>query len=471
MSQNLQNNSKLTVFLSLTTLLLFACDGSDPSPADLLPANLSQYDPNVITLVERQMSQIESNPRDAANYAELGMIYEANELWPSARNAYAKAVELQPTSTWWPFHLAVARRNAGDLEGAMYLLQELAADQPTLAPVQQRLGEAFTEAGELAAAATAYQRVIDQMPDSPQGYHGLGEVRLLQRDFATASQLLERAVALDPRYGGSHYALGLAYRGLGQLEQAQSQMALVVDAWPRYLPDPLTSLIQDYVVNLPARRNMAAAMLQARPTQAALLLEQVLNEQPGNTTDLNNLAIAYMRLERFEEARANLEEARRLAPEKFQTWLNLSSLAMRGGDPKAAVTYAKAAVERAPKMAQTHVALAMAEAETGNLEATATALEDALRFDARDPQIHGMLAEVSVQLGRWGPAEQHFQSVLEIRPNSLTGMLGLGRLYVQQGDREKANAMLVRANRLAPGNARVSAFGREIRQGFPGEQK
>lgn len=471
MSQNLQSNSKLTVILSLTTLLLFACGGGDPSPVDLVPPNLSSYDPNVVDLVERQISRIDSNPAHAAYYAELGMIYEANELWPAARDAYAAAVELQPASTWWRFHLAVATRNAGGLEGALQLLQELAAGKPDQAPIQQRLGEALTEAGQLGSAAVAYQHVIDLVPDSPEGYHGLGEVMLLRGDYAAASELLERAVALDPRYRGSHYTLGLAYRGLGRLEDAQRQLALGVDAWPRYLPDPLTAQIHDYVVNLPARRNMAAAMLQTRPGQTAVLLEQVLNEQPGNTMDLNNLAIAYMRLGRFDDARASLEEARRLAPEKFQTWLNLSSLAMHGGDPEAAVTYAKAAVERAPTMAQTYVALAMAEAETGNLEATATALEDALRFDARDPQIHGMLAEVSVQLGRWGPAEQHFQSVLEIRPNSLTAMLGLGRLYLQQGDLEKANAMLVRANRLAPNNARVAAFGRETRQGFPEEQK
>jgi hypothetical protein len=31
--------------------------------------------------------------------------------------------------------------------------------------------------------------------------------------------------------------------------------------------------------------------------------------------------------------------------------------------------------------------------------------------------------------------------------------------------------MLVRANKLAPGNARVAGFAHEIRQRFPGEQK
>lgn len=461
----MQSNLKISVVFVLTALLLSACADSDPSHADLVPEKLARLDPNVIALVEQQIIRIESQPRDAASYAELGMIYEANLLWPDARRAYAVAVDLEPTSTWWRFHLAVATRTAGHSEEALLLLQDLTAEHPELAPAQQRLGEALTEVGELAAAAAAYRRVIDLMPGSPAGYLGLGEVRLLQRDFAAARDLLERAVALDPRYRGSRYALGLAYRGLGLLEEAERQLALGVDAVPRYLTDPLVAKIREYAVNLPARRNTAAAELHAgRPEQAALLLEQVLNEQPGNATDLNNLAIAYMRMQRFDEARSSLEEARRVAPEKFSTWLNLSSLALRTGDAGAAVVFAEAAVERAPKMSQTHVALAMAEAELGNLERTAASLERAVHLDARDPQTHGMLAEICVKLERLERAETHFQSVLALVPDSLTGVLGLGRLYLQQGRLDRASAMLARASELAPGNARVAAFEREIIQ-------
>ena len=453
-------------------LLLCACGSGDSSQADLVPENLSQLDANVIALVEQQMTQIKLQPRAGVSYAELGMIYEANMLWPDARRAYAVAVDLEPTSTWWRFHLAVATRTAGDTEEALRLLRELTAEHPQLAPAQQRLGEALTEVGELVAAAAAYRRVIDLLPGSPAGYLGLGEVRLLQRDFAAARDLLERAVALDPRYRGSRYALGLAYRGLGLLEDAQRELALGVDALPRYLTDPLAPQIRDYAINLPAKRNTAAALLQSgRPEQSALLLEQVLNEQPGNATDLNNLAIAYMRMQRFEDARSSLEEARRVAPEKFSTWLNLSSLALRTGDAGAAVAFAEAAVERSPKMSQTHVALAMAEAELGNLERTAAALERALQLDARDPQTHGMLAEVCVQLGRLDRAETHFQSVLALVPDSLTGVLGLGRLYLQQGRVELAGAMLARANELAPGNARVAAFERDILQRTPSGER
>ena len=464
--------SKPLVVLVLTTLLLCACGGSDPSLTDFVPANLSRLDPNVVALVERQMTRVMSHPRDGRSYAELGMIYEANLLWADARRAYAAAVELEPASTWWRFHLAVATRTAGDLEGALRLLQDLVSEHPELAPIQQRLGEALTKVGELAGAAAAYRRVIDLMPGSPVGYHGLGEVRLLERNYAAARKLLERAVALDPGYRAAHYSLGLAYRGLGLIEEAQREMARGLDALPRYLADPLTPQIQGYAVNLPAQRNRAAVVLRGgRPDQAALILEQVLITQPGNTTDLNNLAIAYMRMGRFGEAQARLDEARHMAPEKFSTWLNLSSLATRTGDPEAAVAYAETAVERAPNMAQTHVALAMAEAELGHLERTAASLESALRLDARDPQIHGMLAEVSVELGRPEQAEEHFQSVLLILPDSLTAVLNLGRLYLQQGRLDQAGEMLVRANELAPGNTRVAAFELEVLDRTPGERE
>ena len=79
--QYLQSFVKPPLVLVLTTLLLCACGGSDPSPADLVPANLSRFDPNVVALVERQMARIKSHPRAGASYAELGMIYEANLLW------------------------------------------------------------------------------------------------------------------------------------------------------------------------------------------------------------------------------------------------------------------------------------------------------------------------------------------------------------------------------------------------------
>ena len=61
--------------------------------------------------------------------------------------------------------------------------------------------------------------------------------------------------------------------------------------------------------------------------------------------------------------------------------------------------------------------------------------------------------------------------MLLILPDSLTAVLNLGRLYLQQGRFDQAGEMLVRANKLAPGNARVAAFEREVLDRAPGDRE
>lgn len=454
----------MAVIFTLATLSLIGCDDdSPPDLAELVPGRLSQMDPNVASLVERQAGKIKADPGNAVAYAELGMIYEANLMWAAARRAYEAAVELDQASTWWRFHLAISTREAGDLERALELLEEMVVSDPNLAPIQHRLGAARVEAGDLNGASNAYRSLIELEPDRPEGYHGLGEVMLLERNFQAASELLERSLAINPRYRAARYPLGLAYRGLGRLQDAKREMAYGADTWLQYLPDPLTPKIREYTVNLPAQRNMAAVMLQRnRPDQAAELLENILQKQPRNATDLNNLAIAYMRQGRFQDAKAKLDTAREIAPEKFSTWLNLSSLAARTGDREAALIYARGAVERAPNVATVHVSLARAEAEMGRIDLAADSLERAVQLDPQDAQARGMLAEINVRRGRFEAAEENFLGVLTLIPDSLTAVLGLGRLYLQQGRAEKARLMLARAQKLAGGQASVAAFENEI---------
>ncbi|MBT8060134.1 MAG: tetratricopeptide repeat protein, partial [Gammaproteobacteria bacterium] len=98
------------------------------------------------------------------------------------------------------------------------------------------------------------------------------------------------------------------------------------------------------------------------------------------------------------------------------------------------------------------------------LEDAAAALEQAAALDARDPQIHGMLAEVYVQLGRPDGAEEQFKAVLALLPDSLTAVLNLGRLYLEQGRLDEAEAMSGRALELAPRNPNVAAFDRRVRE-------
>ena len=101
-------------------------------------------------------------------------------------------------------------------------------------------------------------------------------------------------------------------------------------------------------------------LLEGQNHEAAALLEPLLERFPENVTLLNDLAIAYMRLARHGEARNLLERALSLDQNDFSTHLNLSAWAGYTNLPADAVRYARKAVEVAPSVASTHLALARA---------------------------------------------------------------------------------------------------------------
>ncbi len=149
----------------LILLLLLASANAEPdSPPVLLPENLDRLDPAVAELVERQVAEVEARPRDAAAHGELGLVYEANVLWDEARSAFENAVLLDPAAVWWRFHLALAKREAGDPEGALSVLRSLAAERKSFPALEQRFGEALFEAGDLEAAEAAFRRLIETEP-------------------------------------------------------------------------------------------------------------------------------------------------------------------------------------------------------------------------------------------------------------------------------------------------------------------
>jgi tetratricopeptide (TPR) repeat protein len=346
------------------------------------------------------------------------MVYEANNLWPEARESYGRASTLDPENPAWRYRLAITARETGDPVTALELLRRLVMSEHTAFPaVRQRLGELLLESGDLAGARQQYLELMALAPEAPQGFVGVAETWLRQRQFAQAAELLETALALDPSYAVSHYLLGLAYRGLGRLEEAEQEMRIGAGGAVRYLPDPLTGEIRSYAVNLTARLGEAGALLAAgRAAEAVGLLEGVVEDNPQNLSALNNLAVAYMRAGEADRAREILLQARDLDPGRFSIYLNLSSLAMRSGRPDEALQWADEAVERAPDQSRTHLARA------------------------------GVLASSA----RFAEAVGSAERAAELEPGDLRAQLLLTDLYLRERRFSEAKATLIRARALAP---------------------
>lgn len=440
-------------------LALGAWTGPSAAFEPPLPPAFETIDANVATLVRERAAVIQAQATpDPQALADLAIAYEANNLWALAAQTWELALALGQDALW-RFHYALCLRESGNLEQSLRVLQSLAKADPRQPWVQERLGEALFERGDLDGAATAYTQMIATGVVNPFGHTGLGQVRLTQGDHAAAVASLERAVAIAPTYRQARYMLGLAYRAQGKREQAAQALRRGVDGVRSYYNDPLSERVDEATVNAPARRNLANTLLATRrPGQAAEVLENILAAGEADINDLNNLAVAYLQLGRLPDAKRILTGVAEEAPEHFGTQLNLVSLAMRERDVPRALRHARRAVEVAPRIARTHQTLARVQAQTGDWQGAAASLARAEQLDSRDPQLAAMHGDVLVRLGKDAQAAIRYTHALALFPDLLPVQLSLAKLHLRAGDQEAARTMYLRAATLAPNNPGVKAL-------------
>ena len=460
------------------TVALVALAVSDPSrsaAADVAPAR-DGMDPVVAALVEDAAEAVELEPRSAEARARLCMAYEANLLWPEAARCYPLLGDLEPRQALWKLHEARARLESGEIDAARRLLELALELEPELAAARHRLADLLVEAGELERAQQLFEELVRDRPERPEGYLGAGEVDLLAGRIERATERLERAVALDPGLAAAHYQLGLAYRAAGRLDEARRELALGAGAARRYLPSPLDSRLAELRVHMTAQVDRAAELLAAgRDAEAAALLESLVDRAPANATLRNDLAVAYLRQDRLDAARSQLDRALELEPAAFGTYLNLSAWAARAGDVAAAVEFARRALELAPGVAATHLALARtlgdrrylaslpdASAARGEMLAE---LDRALSLGVGTPDPYLLLARERWRDGRGEEALETLAAALRRWPDFWPGHLMRAWILARAGRVAAAEQSLATVRELAPGHPDVAEIERLIAAG------
>ena len=198
-----------------------------------------------------------ARPDDAAFANNLGQAYLALGRVDDAIGAFDRAVSLDASSTETLFSAAVARlarRNAGDAEAALTLLNKAQLKGLGSAELHQHLAVALLMTGRTQEAIAAAKTAIERNPD----------------------------------YAEAHYHLGVAYRQAGQIEQARQAIVRAVELKP------------DYARALHGLAGMEAEA--GRWAEAEALLEQEVRLAPGSPDAHQALGLARQRLGRWNEA-------------------------------------------------------------------------------------------------------------------------------------------------------------------------
>lgn len=327
----------------------------EPSESAQLEQPEGALDPAVQAVIETRLKAVQRNPSTSNAYRSLGLAYEANGAWVRAIDAFRKTLELDPTDHATRLHLGACLALAGGDREALEQLEIVVKAMPNGAAGLYRLGVGYLKVGRFQEARRHFLTVRNLLPSNPHGHLGLGQVELEEGNPQAALEHLEKARTTGKGNEFVDFALGQCLADLGRDGEAMPLLSQGADAARPTLADSLSREMGRYGVSRAALLSRASNLHQAGdPAGAKSILEQLQKGYPRDLVVLNNLAAAYMAINRQDDALLTLDLVLEINPEQHSAWFNVSS-----------IHFDRAMIARAesPEAARNHLIKALAAAD------------------------------------------------------------------------------------------------------------
>jgi len=218
-------------------LILPAARPADPQPETTAQAAdslvllsvilaVQKDDPAALKLLERA---VEIAPKHFDAQLSMGRLLFGMGNDNGAIEHFRAAVSLQPENSQAMFFLATTLEHAGDIEGAMTVYRKLANTRPDLYEGHLGLGSLLLKQGGKGVdeGLKELARALEINPNLYEARVALGRSLIARGQPAQAIIHLRRAAELAPQNPEPHYQLSVAYRRLGQADQAAQEAAIV----------------------------------------------------------------------------------------------------------------------------------------------------------------------------------------------------------------------------------------------------
>jgi choline-sulfatase len=255
------------------------------------------------------------------------------------------------------------------------------ADDPKrLIGLDAQLQEAINryKAGDLPGAIALCEDVVRRRPDMTLA---LSQAAFLYREqgrLEDAAHALERALAIDPEDAAAAALLGAYLNEGGQPQRAVAVL------------QPYTA-VEEPDVDVVIAQGVAYAQL-GRPGDALRSFERARQLDPGNPMPLVNVATVQLGARRYDEARQSLQEALLLNPRLARTHNALGVVEAETGHTAEAIVRWKRAVELEPQDFDTVYNLGRLLRESGRVEEARPYLERFAREAPASPYARDIAA-------------------------------------------------------------------------------
>ncbi len=416
-------------------------------------------------------SVLKHNPDEVGALLGLTRIALASKNNEAAADTLQTLLKVDPENAEaWLLSGDLARLNKADAEAVtayQRTIELLSTTITTRTGVKARasLTRMLLSQGKFAAAKEHVDYLLKAAPKHPVSSYLAALLAYEEKDYAASQDYLLQTNKIAPDFLPGLFLLGSVNFSLGNLEQAEMQLARVVADRPSLTPARMmlaeirlrqaeSSEVLDILEPAMAQHPRNARLL-AMAGQAALqegdleasrqYLTKAVAEQPSDSALRAQLAMLYLTEGNDAQAIEELERAVESgkAPGREQSMLALTYLKQKNFDK--ALLVAQDLVTANPSSAYPQNLLGVILGAKGDIRPAKDAFARALQLDPNFSSAALNLARFDVQEGKLDRVRERLDGILQHNENDVSALLALAQLADAENDREQAVAWLEKA--------------------------
>jgi protein O-GlcNAc transferase len=175
----------------------------------------------------RPSNNVNNLLQSALEYRQAGKLEQAERI-------YNEVLELRPRNADAYYGLGNIMQDRGKLDEAITSYKKTIQLKPNLAGAYYNLGSIFKEKGQIDEAIQYYQKCMRLDPTYAGTYNTLGAIFQNKKKFDEAIQHFRQALLLDPNFDQPYNNLGLVFQEKGQLDDAIQYYQKALQLNPNY---------------------------------------------------------------------------------------------------------------------------------------------------------------------------------------------------------------------------------------------
>jgi tetratricopeptide (TPR) repeat protein len=454
---------------SVDTLYLLAQVCSDQSrPLDALELlvrarKLAPDNPDVIFLAARvSMTQnyyedaipllesgIKIAPQRPDLHAALGESYFMSGKVEKAIDEFKTLIALEPSARSYTF-MGLSYRHLGRFDEALKYFNEGLKLNPRDAACLFNVGFIEERQGNSVRADEFFQRALRSNPDFSEALLELANLRMKDKKYAEAADLLRRYVKVSRDAATGYYKLAMVERALHQTAAAERDLSVFQTLSKNSPSGPMPyQHLFDYL------NNRSELSPQARSQLDLTELNEQIKKHPGQSQDLYLLAETYLKLGDVEKANDTIAQLNQISANDYRTQTGVGVLLARYRLYDGAIQHFQAALRANPDSDDVKFDLANAYFHKGKYQDALAAAQTISAAGQRDDSALALLGDINAHLGDTAKAIEIFRSAIQRNPDNDQYYLSLTLVQLRANDLASAEQTLQKGLARVPGSGKI----------------